>query len=143
MNYIFDINVISELVAAQPNRHVLNWVDSIDPESVYISAITIGELKKGIDKLPASQKKELLKMWLEEDLLIRFSGHILPVDISIALVWGELLARLEGAGTPMPAIDSLLAATAVSHGFTFVTRNTSDFEAAGISLYNPWLEGTE
>jgi predicted nucleic acid-binding protein len=143
VNYIFDINVISELVAAQPNRHVLNWVDSIDPESVYISAITIGELKKGIDKLPASQKKELLKMWLEEDLLIRFSGHILPVDISIALVWGELLARLEGAGTPMPAIDSLLAATAVSHGFTFVTRNTSDFEAAGISLYNPWLEGTE
>ena len=138
MNYIFDTNVISELVSAQPDQRVLNWVDSIDSESVYLSAITIGELKKGIDKLPQSHRKDHLNKWLEEDLLVRFKGRILPVDTLVALIWGGLLAHLESAGTPMPAIDSILAATAASGGFTFVTRNTNDFEEAGISLYNPW-----
>lgn len=139
MNYILDTNVVSELVAREADQKVVNWVDSIDSESVFLSVITIGELKKGIEKLPDSKRKKTLESWLEEDLLVRFRGRILPLDIPVLLTWGRLVASLEKEGKPLPAIDSLLAATAAQTGFTLVTRNTGHFDPAGISVFNPWI----
>lgn len=139
MNYILDTNVVSELVTHEPDQNVVSWIDSIDSESVFLSAITIGEIKKGIEKLPDSKRKKALASWLEEDLLVRFRGRILPLDIPVLLTWGRLVASLEREGKPIPAIDSLLAATASQTGFTLVTRNTGDFEPAGISVLDPWI----
>ena len=138
MNYLLDTNVISELVAIHPDPPVAKWVESVDPESIYLSVITIGELNKGIEKLPDSRRKTALEVWLVNDLLVRFRDRIITLDISIMMTWGKLVARLEAIGLPMPAIDSLIAATAAQSGFTLTTRNTRDFQPTGIKLYNPW-----
>lgn len=138
MNYILDTNVVSELVAQNPDHHVIQWVESVDPESLFLSVITIGEMKKGVEKLSSSKRKKNLIAWLEQDLLVRFREHILPIDTSVVMTWGRLLAELEKSGKPMPAIDSLLAATASDLGYTLVTRNITDFEDASIRLLNPW-----
>lgn len=138
MNYLLDTNVVSELVSKQPNPRVLEWVDSIDPACLFLSVITIGEIQKGISRLDESPRRNDLEVWLKHDLLIRFVDHILELDAEIMLAWGRLTAYLEKSGTPMPAVDSLLAATASELGLTLVTRNTADFAAAGIRLLNPW-----
>ena len=140
MNYILDTNVISELVAAQPNPKVIRWIEDVDPDKIFLSVIAIGELKKGIDKLPESKRKDLLDVWLHEDLLIRFQDHILPIDTETMLTWGAMNAQLEAAGRPISAIDALLAATAQQHHCTLVTRNTAHFGNTGILLHNPWHE---
>ncbi len=142
MSYLLDTNVISELVAPHPHPSVTNWVESLDPESVFLSVITIGELKRGIEKLSASRRKKRLADWLTGDLLIRFGEHILPIDIPVILTWGALVARMEAKGKPIAAIDSLIAATAEESGITLATRNVRHFEATDISLFNPWeLQG--
>lgn len=138
MNYILDTNVVSELGKEDPDHHVVQWVKSIDPASVFLSVITVGELTKGIEKLPDSRRKERLASWLEEDLLVRFGERILPLDTSVLLTWGKITAELEKKGRPMPAIDSLLAATTAETGYTLVTRNTEDFGTADIPVINPW-----
>ena len=138
MNYILDTNVISELVAARPNSKVIDWIQSVDSDQVFLSVIAIGELKIGIEKLPDSDRKSVLDRWLDEDLLVRFENHLLSIDQKTMLVWGRLIARLESIGRPISAIDSLLAATTLQWQYTFVTRNTAHFEWAGIALLNPW-----
>ena len=138
MNYILDTNVISELVAKQPNQGVVDWIDSLDPNHVFLSVITIGELRKGIEKLSESSRKEALHDWLITDLLSRFSGRILPLDIEVMLTWGTLTGQLERIGRPLPAIDSFIAALALHHGFILATRNEHDFKDTGIALINPW-----
>jgi len=139
LNYLFDTNVLSELAAKDPNANVVAWVESIDQENIFLSVVAIGELKKGIEKLPESRKKKDLISWLENDLLVRFGERIIPLDLPVMLVWGTMVAELEKAGTPLPAIDSLLAASASQRGLTLVTRNTKDFDPAGIPLINPWI----
>ena len=139
MNYLFDTNVLSELTAKNPDANVVTWVENIDQENIFLSVVAIGELKKGIEKLPGSRKKKDLISWLENDLLIRFGERIIPLDLPVMLVWGTMVAELEKAGTPLPAIDSLLAASASQRGLTLVTRNTKDFEPAGIPFINPWI----
>lgn len=138
MSYLFDTNVISELVAARPDPGVIRWIEGLDPESVFLSVITIGELKRGIEKLPDSRRKNELENWLTSDLLVRFRDRILPIDVDAILAWGSLVARMESMGKPIAAIDSLLAATAENIGLTLVTRNTLHFEKTGISIFNPW-----
>lgn len=138
MSYLLDTNVISELVAKQPNPNVIRWIDGLEPNSVYLSVITIGELRKGIEKLPESRRKDALRAWLNDDLLVRFSGHILELDIPVMLKWGELIGQLEQTGNPLPALDSLIAALALYHQCTLVTRNEDDFRGTGITLLNPW-----
>src|SRR3989304_7013856 len=110
MNYVLDTNVISELVAKRPNANLLDWVQSVDEERLYLSVITIGEIKKGIEKLPASPRKDELNAWLVNDLLQRFEHRLGMVDVDVMLAWGEMTARLERNGPIMPAIDSLIAA---------------------------------
>jgi len=138
VNYILDTNVISELVTLKPNSKVIHWLESVDPDNIYLSVITLGEIWMGVEKLPASKRKNTLDSWFNDELLVRFHNRILPLDLPVLLTWGELTARLEKTGNPMPAIDSLLAATALQSEFTLVTRNTEDFKHAGVSLSDPW-----
>lgn len=138
MNYLLDTNVISELVVKQPHQPVLDWLDAQDANSIYLSVITIGELRKGIEKLPVSSRKSTLQIWLTDDLLARFHGRILSIDVDVMLLWGELTGRLASTGRPLAALDSLIAALATYHHCTLVTRNEPDFIGTGVAIYNPW-----
>lgn len=140
MKYLLDTCVLSELVIKQPNAKVIDFIDSLDPDDVYLSVITIGEIVKGIEKLPDSRRKQELHTWLKEDLLSRFQGKIIPIDEDVIVGWGILTARAEAAGRPMPAIDSLIAATAQANNLKLVTRNVEDFNASGVEIVNPWEE---
>jgi tRNA(fMet)-specific endonuclease VapC len=138
MNFILDTNVISELISRHPNEQVLTWVRNVDENRMYLSVITLGEIKKGIEKLPNSERRAELEAWIENDLLARFEGRIIALDTQIMLMWGGLSSRLELAGRKLPAIDGLLAATALAGSYILVTRNTSDFTGTGVQTYNPW-----
>ena len=138
MIYLLDTCVVSELVARQPNPSVVGWIDGIDEDRLFLSAITVGEIKKGIEKLAESERRRVLGEWLEHDLLTRFRDRILPVDTAVMLVWGRLVSDLEKQGRPMPAIDSLLAATCLCHELGLVTRNEDDFADSGVEVLNPW-----
>ena len=140
MNYLLDTNVISELISKQPNKKVVEWIDRLDPNTIYLSVITISELRKGIEKLPASKRRDTVKEWLEGDLLLRFQGRILEITIEVMLIWGELTGRLEKQGRPITAIDSLIAATALGGNCHLVTRNEHDFQRVGVAIINPWKE---
>jgi predicted nucleic acid-binding protein len=138
MRYLLDTCVISELVAKQPNQHVIEWIDGVDFETVHLSVITIGEIRKGIEKLPDSKRKSMLQEWLEGELLVRFSGRVLPVDLVAILVWGSMVGRLDLSGEKMAAMDALVAATALHGNLRLVTGNEDDFKHAGIRIVNPW-----
>jgi tRNA(fMet)-specific endonuclease VapC len=138
MKYLLDTNVISELVAKSPNPQVIGWIDSLDQNSIYLSVITIGEIRKGIEKLVDSTRKATLNSWLNDDLLVRFAGHILILDVAVMVRWGELTGQLERVGRPLPAIDSMIAALAIHHGCVLVTRNQEDFKGTGLNIINPW-----
>ncbi len=138
MKYLLDTCVISELVAKQPNANVLKWIDAVDPDGVYLSVITIGEITKGFEKLPNSRRKQELSDWLENELLIRFQENLIELDVSILIRWGKLNAQLESRGETVPAIDSLIAASALECNLTLVTRNVSDFEGTGVEIFDPW-----
>jgi tRNA(fMet)-specific endonuclease VapC len=138
MKALFDTCVISELVSKQPSSKVVEFVDSLDPEDVYLSVITIGEIVKGIEKLSKSRRKQDLRAWLRDDLLIRFEGNVVVLDTDILIEWGALTARLESTGKTMPAIDSLIAATALAKKMTLVTHDVGDFEEADVEIVNPW-----
>jgi predicted nucleic acid-binding protein len=140
MKTLLDTCVLSELVTKQPNPQVVDFVDGLDPDDTYLGVIKVGEIVKGIEKLPNSQRRKELHAWLKEDLLARFQGKIIPIDEEVMVGWGILTARAEAAGKPMPAIDSLIAATAQAHGLALVTRNGQDFIASGVEIVNPWEE---
>jgi toxin FitB len=136
--YLLDTNVISEMVKLRPEAKVVSWVQTTSEELLYLSVLTIGEIRKGIDSLPRSNKRGLLESWLAKDLVLRFAGRILQVNLDIAERWGLISARAKIAGAPLAVIDGLMAATALHHNLTFVTRNTKDVRVAGISMLNPW-----
>lgn len=138
MRYLLDTCVISELVSKQPNPAVIAWIDNIEDDHIFLSAITLGEIQKGIAKLPESRRKDTLQKWLADDLIARFDGRILDIDLPVMLSWGDLCGRLDQVGRPLPAIDSLIAALALHHEMHLVTRNISDFEGSGVHLINPW-----
>lgn len=138
MNYLLDTCVISELIAKRPSPQVVAWVDSVEEMCLHLSVITLGEIQKGIEKLPDSGRKNQLEAWLNQELLPRFTRRILPIDIHVMLRWGKLSAALEKAGTPTSAIDSLIAATALHHNLILVTRNEADFAHTGVEILDPW-----
>ena len=138
MIYLLDTCLISELVAKQPNQKVLDWVDAQVPETLYLSVITIGEIAKGICKLTPSKRKESLTTWLNETLPNRFEHRILTLDVSTMVLWGNLVGQLEQNGRPLPAMDSLIAAIALQHSLSLVTRNEKDFAGTGVVIINPW-----
>ncbi|MCP4347928.1 MAG: type II toxin-antitoxin system VapC family toxin [Desulfobacterales bacterium] len=138
MKYLLDTCVISEVIKPSPNEQVVKWIADRDKETLFLSVLTIGELHKGINKLPESEKKTDIQLWMKYDLYKRFGKRILGITEEIAIIWGKIQATSEKQGRKMPAIDSLLAATGIFHKLILVTRNTSDFEACEVSLFNPW-----
>lgn len=140
MKYLLDTNVISELISKNANRRVLDWIDSIDPENVFLSSITIGELCKSVERIPESIKKTSLVNWLHNDLMLRFNGRILSIDAQVMLTWGKIVANLEKSGKTIPAIDSIILALAAHNHCILVTRNADDFKGTGIRIINPWNE---
>jgi predicted nucleic acid-binding protein len=138
MKYLLDTCVISELIKKNPSHRVVKWVAENDESNLYISVITIGEIHKGIEKLPAGKKKEKLHQWVKYDLKERFRGRIVDFDLKTATVWGKIQARSELSGKGMPAIDGQIVATGISYDLTVVTRNTTDIKISGAALLNPW-----
>ena len=137
MSYLIDTNVLSELRRKQPNPQVVAWMEVRPRQSLYLSVLTLGEIRKDEKRVEDAARKQALLDWLEVELPRFFWGRVLAVDAHTADRWG----RLQGsAGRPLPAIDSLLAATALQHDLTLVTRNTADFDGMGVRLVNPWQE---
>ena len=136
--YLLDTNVISELTKLQPESKVVSWFQSTSEELLYLSVLAIGEIRKGINLLPRSNKRVLLESWLANDLVLRFAGRIIEVNLDIAERWGLISAQAKIAGTPLAVIDGLMAATALHHNLTLVTRNTKNVQVAGINTLNPW-----
>lgn len=138
MNFLLDTNVVSEWVKPRPTPAVAKWLAVADEDRVFLSVITIAELRFGLETIPAGARRELLEHWLKDDLPIRFEGRILDVSVVVADAWGILMARSRHSGAAPGAVDGFIAATAMVHGLTIVTRNTRDFAALGIPLVNPW-----
>jgi toxin FitB len=135
MSYLLDTNVISETIRRKPNSAVIAWLDQVPGDAFFLSVLTLGEIRKGIELLRDKRRQEKLRIWLEHDLTGWFEDRILPVDSGVADRWGRLLVDIK---QPVPAIDSLLAATALHYDLRLVIRNTEDFEYPGLSVINPW-----
>lgn len=135
MSYLVDTNILSELRRKQPDTRVSDWFAARPPMTLYLSVLAMGEIRKGIAAATPPARRQALSDWLETDLPAYFAGRILPVDVAVAQRWGRLLAD---AGRPLPAIDSLLAATAIEHDLVLVTRNVKDFVGLPVDIFNPW-----
>ena len=137
MNYLIDTNALSALKKRKPHPGVAHWFAERSAATLYLSVLTLGELRKGIEAMAEGERKQSYLDWLENDVPTYFSGRIIPIDTRIADCWGRLCAS---AGRTLPAIDSLLAATAMSHDLTMVTRNVIDFKLSSLRVINPWNE---
>lgn len=135
MSYLIDTNVLSELRRKAPDARVVAWMQDRPRQSLYLSVLTLGEIRKGIERLDDAARRQHLIDWLEVELPNYFLGRLLDIDAHTADRWGRLMSS---AGRPLPAIDGLLAATALQHDLTLVTRNTKDFAGLDIQLINPW-----
>ena len=135
MSYLLDTNVLSELRRKTPNPAVSAWFATRPATSLYLSVLTLGELRKGIDGVKDAARRLALSDWLQTEMSVFFMGRVLSIDEHVADRWGQLVAA---AGRPLPAIDTLLAATALVHGLSMVTRNAKDFEGLGLEVINPW-----
>jgi len=138
VSFLLDTNVVSEPTKPRPNHGLLAWLASVEEESVFISTVTISELRYGVERLPRGARRTRLDTWLQNDLLLRLEGRVLPVDIEVADGCGRIIARAESLGHSLEARDAFIAATAQAHGLTLVTRNTSDFQPVVKSILSPW-----
>jgi toxin FitB len=136
--FLLDTNCISEVVRVKPEPRVLEWMEAADEALLYLSVITLGEIRKGVAGLSQGKRRTHLETWLELELQARFSGRILPIDAAVADRWGLLAADAKRQGRALSAIDGLLAATALHHDLTIVSRNVSDFTNTRVPVLNPW-----
>jgi predicted nucleic acid-binding protein len=139
--YLLDTNIVSELVRPNPDPNVLPWVRAGDETSLYLSVLTFGEIRRGIERLPQGSRRERLRLWLEVDLTDRFTRRILDIDRRVAEIWGMIMARGAAASVRLPTIDTLIAATAERYGMVVATRNLGDFAFAAVAAINPWVSG--
>jgi len=135
MSYLLDTNIISETVRRLPSKKVITWLENIPSDALYVSVLTFGEIRKGVDSLADEKRREKLRLWLEHELPAWFEGRVLPVDLAVAERWGRLLAEV---GRSVPTTDSLLAATALHHELRLVTRNDGDFDYPGLEVIDPF-----
>ncbi len=139
MKSLIDTCTVAELRKPDANPSVKSAVAEIPDADLYLSVLTIGEIAKGIALLASGKKKKALATWLV-GLEAQFADRILPVDVEIARIWGEMTARAQKSGIVIPAADGLLAATALRHGLHVMTRNTKHFEASGVLVIDPWQD---
>lgn len=135
MSYLIDTSVVYELARTQPDPRVVEWFKAIPNSALYLSTLTLGELRKRVEKLPDANRREKLRQWLENDLPAWFGDHLLPVDAGVADWWGRLQAE---ATRPLSDVDSLLAATALHHDLRLITRNGKDLGVQGLGVVDPW-----
>ncbi len=138
MSFLLDTNLVSEWVKPMPDPGVVTWSDAIDEDRVFLSVITLAELRHGVERLAQSRRRAQLEAWLDDELPSRFEGRVLPVDADVAHVWGRLVARSHDRGRPLGIMDAFVAATAYVHGLTVVTRNAEHFQVTEVPLHNPW-----
>jgi len=136
--FLLDTNIPSELTRPMPDVRVRGWVAAQDNVSLYLSVVTVGELRRGFTALPQSKRRIQLEQWFEHYLLPLFIGRILPVTQSVADRWGILAGECQLRGTPLNTADGMIAATALEHDLTIVTRNVKDFAGLGLMVFNPW-----
>jgi predicted nucleic acid-binding protein len=136
--FLLDTNCISEMVRPKPERRVVEWMEAADETMLYLSVLTVGEIRKGLAGLPQGKRRTRLEAWLELELQARFAGRIVPIDAAIADRWGLIASEAKRKGRGLPVIDGLLAATALHHNLTVVSRNASDFTNAHVPVLNPW-----
>ena len=137
MSFLLDTNVVSEWTKPRPNAGLIAWLADADEDRVFLSVVTLAELRHGIELLKG-RRRTSLEEWLCNDLALRFEGRIISVEAAIADEWGRIVARREARGRPIGAMDALLAATAEVHSLTLVTRINSDFATTVKSTLNPW-----
>ena len=138
MNYLLDICVLSEFTRHQPEERVIDWLNSIEEEKLFISVITVGEIQRGIERMPDSHRKTELLIWMNNGLLTRFAEQMVTIDAQTMLLWGSLVARLEAAGQRVDVMDSLILASALQNNLIIATRNVADFLPGGVQVINPW-----
>jgi hypothetical protein len=138
VSFLVDTNVVSEWVKPRPNPGVVTWLAGTNEDQVFLSVVTLAELRHGIERMATGRRQKQLSAWLENELPMRFEGRVLSIDAAIADACGKLVARSEAAGRPVEAMDALLAATARVHQLTLVTRNTAHFHFILKALLNPW-----
>ena len=136
--FLLDTNCISEVVRVSPDPRVLSWLGAAEESLLYLSVLTLGEIRKGVAALTQSKRRTLLESWLEVELRLRFAGRILSIDAAVANRWGVLAAEVKAQGAALSTIDGLLAATALHHNLTIVSRNIGDFACTQVSVLNPW-----
>ena len=136
--FLLDTNVISELVKPRPEANVTVWIEGTDESLLYLSVLTLGNIRRGIAVLPQSRRRATLEAWLDKDLCARFENRILDIDQEVADRWGLLTAAARNSGIVLPVIDGLLAATALEHNLTLVTRDTGQIPSMGVAVFNPW-----
>jgi len=136
--FLLDTNCISEVVRARPEPRVLEWLEATDESVLYLSVLTLGEIRKGVAGLAQGRRRTHLEVWLEVELQARFSGRILPIDAAVADRWGLLAAEAKRKGAALSTVDALLAATALHFNLTLVSRNVNDFAHTPVLILNPW-----
>lgn len=136
--FLLDTNCISEVVRVSPDPGVLSWLGAAEESLLYLSVLTLGEIRKGVAGLTQSKRRTLLESWLEAELRVRFAGRILSIDAGVADRWGVLAAEVKAKGAVLSTIDGLLAATALHHNLTIVSRNIGDFAHTHVPVLNPW-----
>ena len=136
--FLLDTNVISELIKKEPDRHVARWIEETEETILFLSVLTLGEVRSGIERMNPGRRRGRLESWLAVDLRLRFQNRILSISDAIAERWGALSATAAKKGRPLPVIDGLLAATALHHDLMIVTRNDDDLRGASVPALNPW-----
>jgi predicted nucleic acid-binding protein len=136
--FLLDTNCISEVVRLKPDPRLTAWIEAAEESLLFLSVLTLGEIRKGLAALPQGKRRSRLETWLEVELQARFSGRILSIDAAVADRWGLLAAVAKTKGQPLSAIDGLRAATAIHHNLTIVSQNAGDFTNTQVPVVNPW-----
>lgn len=135
---LLDTNVVSEPLRQAPVPRVIEWIDAQPLETLFLSAITVAELRAGVALLPAGKRRTLLQDSLEKRVLPLFAGRVLSFDLACTKAYAQLTAKARASGAAIAPADGYIAAIAAANGFAVATRDTQPFEAAGISVINPW-----
>lgn len=138
MAFLLDTNVVSETIKPKPEPRVVDWLETQMPADLFLAAQTIGELVRGVRKVKEVARRERFGSWIEQDLAQQFEGRVLPFDGSTAALWGRLMGDGDRAGRTPAAADAQIAAVAIHHQLTLITRNVKDFEHFDLKMLNPW-----